>query len=88
MINSITIDGVEYQKSQHVKFIRDMRKIGLEIQLYHGRYFWHGPAVVVSSLSDAVPFTDIKCIWDDLGNQVIVYPRVTDDALGRIKYAA
>lgn len=39
-----TID-VTYHDPDHTRFVRDMRKAGLDVRLYDGRFFWHGPAV-------------------------------------------
>jgi hypothetical protein len=85
MMNDIvtTIEDVEdedslpqYTKSAHKRFVADMQTAGLEVEHYHGRYFWEGPAVRVRDLQDALSETRVKCQWDQMGRGYIVYPVV------------
>lgn len=61
-------------KAEHAKFTRDMEAAGLEVEHYHGRSFWHGPAVRVDSLQEAMSETRVKVQWDNMGLGYIVYP--------------
>lgn len=58
-----------------IRFRKDMKKAGLEVQEYKGRYFYEGPAVVVKDLQDAIRVTDIPLQWDHMGLQWVIYPR-------------
>lgn len=57
------------------RFMRDMRRAGLRMRHYRGRYFWEGPAVSTDSLQEVLSATKVKCQWDSLGLGYIVYPR-------------
>lgn len=57
------------------RFRDDMEEAGFEVRDYKGRFFYEGPAVVVSDLQDAIRATDIPLQWDHLGLNWIVYPR-------------
>lgn len=75
----------EYTLPEHKKFVKDMEKAGLEVSLYHGRFFWHGPSVHVDDLQEALSRTKIKCQWDNLGRGFVVYPKVTDYTLEGVR---
>jgi len=66
----------DYEHPDHKKFIKDMEKAGLGelLRHYEGRYLWSGPGVEVSDISEAMSVTTIKCQWDNLGLDYIVYP--------------
>jgi hypothetical protein len=68
----------EYKHPDHLKFANDMEDAGLDVQHYRGRFFWHGPAVVVDDLQDALGITEISCQWDNMGRGWVVYPRAYD----------
>lgn len=79
---SQTVNGVEYTIRDHVRFVRDMRRAGLKPQLYHGRFFFHGPAVVVGDRTEPFAHTAVELQWDQYGtDQWFVYPRETDRTL-------
>ena len=59
-------------------FTDDMERAGLEVEHYHGRAMWHGPAVRVDDLQDALQETRVRCQWDSMGMGYIVYPRSSD----------
>jgi hypothetical protein len=63
-----------YDNPDCVRFVKTMRKNGLKVQHYNGRFFWEGPAVVVRSIQDALSLTRVKCQWDSMGLDYIVYP--------------
>jgi hypothetical protein len=60
--------------ANHKQFVADIEDAGLTPQDYHGRFFWHGPAVAVDDLQEALGATKVKCQWDSLGMGFIVYP--------------
>ena len=69
----ITQDSYE---EKHAKtFVDDMVCSGLEVEHYHGRFHWEGPAVRVDDLQDALSQTQIACQWDNMGRGYIVYPK-------------
>lgn len=72
---------VNYTVLEHIQFVEDMKDAGLETELYHGRYFWHGPSVSVSNIQDALSNTKVPCQWDNLGLGWIVYPKANDPSL-------
>jgi hypothetical protein len=64
------------------KFQDDMVKAGFNVRPYHGRFFYHGPAVETGGrsgdnpeLDDVIRATKVKVQWDELGLGQIVYPR-------------
>lgn len=65
----------ETGRSDLMRFMRDMKRAGLRIQEYHGRWYWHGPAVVADGLQDVLSRTRVPCQWDSMGRGVVVYPR-------------
>lgn len=79
MSKTVEVNSVTYTKPEHVQFIEDM---GDEVQLYHGRNFWHGPAVRTDDVMDIMGLnTDVPCQTDQMGFGMIVYPRVSDPSL-------
>jgi hypothetical protein len=75
----------QYNIPNHKKFAKDMEKVGLKVNLYHGRYFWHGPSVNVDNLQDALSGTQVKCQWDNMGKGYVVYPEANDHSLERAR---
>lgn len=72
---------VNYNLPEHKQFVEDMEEAGLEVEIYHGRYWWHGPSVNVDNLQDALSCTKVKCQWDNMGKGWVVYPVIGDDTL-------
>ncbi len=70
-----------YNIPQHKKFVKDMQKLGLMVNFYHGRYYWHGPSVVVDNIQDALSGTKVPCQWDNMGKSWVVYPKANDPNL-------
>jgi hypothetical protein len=68
----------KYTNPQCKKFVKDMKKAGLEPKHYRGRWFWEGPAVDVDSLQDALSNTKVKCQYDHMGLGYVVYPVAKD----------
>jgi hypothetical protein len=56
------------------RFMRDMKKAGLRMRPYNGRFYWHGPAVSADCVADVMSETRVKCQHDSMGLGVIVYP--------------
>jgi hypothetical protein len=65
----------EWKTEEHKKFARDMKKAGLEVYKYHGRNFYVGPAVNVSSIQNALSQTKVECRWDNMGYDHVVHPK-------------
>jgi hypothetical protein len=60
------------------QFVMDfMNSDKYELRHYRGRMFYEGPSVVVDrdDLSDALSQTTVKCQWDNLGHDWVVYPK-------------
>lgn len=65
-------------KGDHETFRKDMEEAGREVEEYHGRFYWQGPAVRVDGyeeLQDVIRETTISLQWDNMGLGYIVYPR-------------
>lgn len=71
----------ENDKDQYEQFVEDMEKAGIDYEEYHGRFFYHGPAVRTNengfpTREDVIRATKVKLQWDNLGlSDFIVYPR-------------
>lgn len=72
--------GVIYTKPEHRMFILDAEDNGYEIAIYHGRNYWHGPAVRLEA-GDRGFITDVPVQYDGLGRGQIVYPAMSDSSL-------
>lgn len=42
---------------------------------YHGRFYYKGPAVVVTDVADFMRHCTVRCDTDNMGHDYIVYPR-------------
>ena len=69
------IEVTRYAEKHATQFVADMQQADLEVEHYHGRFFWEGPAVRVDDLQDALRHTDVRCQWDNMGLGYIVYPK-------------
>lgn len=67
-------------RDETIQFVDDMQAAGLDVEAYHGRFWWSGPAVRVDDLQDALSATKIPCQWDQMGLGYVVYPRAADEA--------
>jgi hypothetical protein len=69
-----------YQKAKQqnrtnvMRFMRDMKNAGIKMRHYYGRFFYEGPAVV-GDLDEILQATRAKCQWDRMGLEYVVYPR-------------
>ena len=71
---------IQYTNKSCIKFVKDMiEKADLEVEHYHGRFFWAGPAVRVKSLQAALSYTKVPCQYDQMGLGYIVYPKTKDE---------
>ena len=68
----------QYTREDCINFINDMEKLNLEVNHYKGRFFWEGPSVVVENLQKVLSNTKVKCQWDNMGFDFIVYPITSD----------
>lgn len=66
---------VKYENPNYRKFVKDMKKAGLTPYHYRGRFFYEGPAVDVEDIQDAISNTKVRCQWDNMGLDYVVYPR-------------
>ena len=57
------------------QFEEDMAEADFDVRHYHGRSFWHGPAVETDDLQRAIRATTVRVQWDAMGRDgYIVYP--------------
>ncbi len=77
-METLTIDNktIPFNKN-FATFIEDMETAGLDVIHYRGRFYYEGPAVIVSDLQDALGETKVKCQWDNMGFDWVVYPKVS-----------
>jgi len=66
-----------YKEKHAKKFVKDMTDAGLSPYHYHGRYYYHGPAVNCQSWLEAMRSTRVNCTYDQMGKGFVVYPRVS-----------
>lgn len=76
-----------YSHPKVVQFVNDMEDEGIEVEHYHGRFYWEGPAVRTDrngwpTLQDVIRATSVKVQWDSLGLDQIVYPIASDAGVG------
>ena len=70
-----SVNAESYGKSRYKKFCDDMEQSGLDVIHYDGRWFYHGPAVIVDDLQDCLSETKVSCQWDNMGLGYVVYPK-------------
>lgn len=68
-------EAKENSKEDLCRFMRDMKRAKLKLRYYEGRWYWKGPAVVVGSIQDVLSNTKVRCQWDNMGVDYVVYPR-------------
>jgi hypothetical protein len=68
-------ERIHWNHPDHSRFAADMHLAGLRVQHYPGRFFWQGPAVVVSDRDQAISATDVACQWDQMGLDWVFYPQ-------------
>lgn len=59
------------------RFVKDMRRASYAPRDYHGRNYYHGPAVECPAMEEfqaIMRATSLTLQWDDLGKGRIVYP--------------
>ena len=78
----IEYNGVKYTMPEHIDFVQQVLDAGRKVTCYHGRYYYHGPAVTCDSMSEMVSL-GIQCPVqsDSLGYGSIIYSTVSDPAL-------
>ena len=73
------VGGVIYTKPDHIQFCLDAEDAGLDVKLYHGRFFYHGPSVTVERVGDFQ--TSVKTQQDNMGLDMVVYCNTSDSTL-------
>lgn len=71
-------------KTKICRFMRDMRRAGLKMYYYRGRYYWSGPAVDCDNLQTVLSNTKVPCQWDNMGLGFVVYPKECYDVSRQI----
>lgn len=65
----------------HDRFVKELEAV-YDVEHYHGRGFWHGPAIRVNGtgeLQTAIRLTSDPLQWDTMGRDgFIVYPILSD----------
>jgi hypothetical protein len=61
---------------EHRQFALDMAAAGIATAIGSHRLYWHGPAAHGEDVSEIMSQTRVRCIWDESGKGVVVYPRV------------
>ena len=56
------------------RFMRDMKRAGVKMRWYEGRFNWTGPAASVNNIQDVLSHTKVPCQWDGMGLGYIIYP--------------
>ena len=74
-LKEVYASAKQHGRTDIVKFMEDMKRVGLKMRFYQGPFHWSGPAVVVSDLQEVLAATRVNCQWDNLGLDYIVYPR-------------
>lgn len=64
-----------YFHPEHRQFCLDVAAAQLPVTHYDGRFCWSGPSAIVDDLQDVLGATKVKCVWDELGTQFVVYPK-------------
>jgi hypothetical protein len=84
-MGSAARDHVRWRHPDHSRFAADMERVGLRVRHYRGRFFWQGPAVIVTDRDQAISATQVACQWDQMGLDWIVYPQAyaTERPAGR-----
>jgi hypothetical protein len=60
------------------KFEDEMAEAGFEVFHYHGRFFWHGPAVVTSDPQAVIRATTVRVQQDSMGMGAVIYPLLSE----------
>lgn len=67
----------KHERSAYRTFRADMAAAGYEVEEYHGRFSYQGPAVRIdaAALQDLIRATRVYVVWDQMGKDgLIVYP--------------
>lgn len=73
-LNELYQEAKAKGRKQICRFMRDMKRAGIRMQVYRGRFWWKGPGVVVKNIHIPLHATKVKCQSDSMGKDVIVYP--------------
>lgn len=69
------VQAEQYSTPDHIRFVADMKRARLKPYHYRGRNFYEGPAVDVGDIADAMSVTRVKCQFDQMGIDFVVYPK-------------
>lgn len=75
--DKVYMHGVEYSLKSHVQFIRDMKKLGLPIEL-RVRYMYAGPCVRVTDRKKLEGQTSVRCAYENKKMHFLVFPAESD----------
>jgi hypothetical protein len=64
------------QHPEHRQFALDMAAAGIQTRMGEQRLYWRGPVANREDVSEIMSLTRIRCVWDESGKGVVVYPRV------------
>jgi hypothetical protein len=64
------------QHPEHKQFALDMAAAGIRTTIGDQRMYWNGPIAYGEDISEIMSQTRVRCIWDEAGRGIVVYPRV------------
>lgn len=74
---------------QHIEFVTACRQVNLKPYFYRGRFCYRGPAVTLPNITVISSFgIDVPMIWDNMGNEYVVYPEVSINETDEERIAA
>ncbi len=67
---------MKYDNAVCNQFVTDMEQAGFDVEHYHGRFFWEGPAVRCEreDEQDVIRATKVRLQSDSMGLGTIFYP--------------
>jgi hypothetical protein len=71
----MVVDSPDFPDNKNYQqFCDDMYTAGYEPTLYHGRWFYKGPAVVSDTIGEVMAVTTVECQSDNMGLGYVIYP--------------
>lgn len=71
-MDNVTAENYECNNAK--QFCNDMIDNFFNVEHYHGRNMFQGPAVRCENIQDVLSNTKVKCQFDNMGKRYIVYP--------------
>lgn len=73
-------ESLKYDNASCNQFVEDMKRAGIEVEHYYGRFYWTGPAVRTDETGwpksqDVYRATRVSLQRDSMGLGFILYPR-------------